>query len=590
MNPKLYSAPEVASMLGIKVDTLYRYARNGKLRALKIGKLWRFAMADIEEFTPSHRYLASPVCSKPMLLPEILRDTARKFEQRIAVICGASQRSYAEIDLLSDRFAHALLEKGIEPGDRVVVILANSVEFVIACFGIWKARAIVVAEDGAIRPNSFMHVLEETQPTALVVDRNVAVQLEGMQDPLRNLRAILVKDQTFAISPRANIHVESLEAVLEFGTRSAAVCLDGARADDVVSISYTSGSTGTPKGVTHTHQSWLAAAEFTRDYLQLSARDKILIPLPLHHAYAFRQILAYLSAGGTVEITADIFQALRLLRQQRPTALLLVPAACNIIIDHFPSILQEADCFLRYTEVGAAPLVPQRLQQLRKLLPSTPIHVPYGLTEARVGFLKAGPDGLLNQISKVSPGLEVRVVDIKGHPVQTGQTGEIVLKGRGLMKGYWNKPPAEQDGLHDAWFHSGDMGRLTNLGEIALLGRIDDVIKVGGRKVNPLEVEAILNNHSGVVESAVARLPDPQGILEQELHAFVVLKKDAAASESELLAHCRQHLEPYKIPARIHVRLSLPKSSVGKLQRHLLASEQAATTNLSKEASYASSD
>jgi len=103
-------------------------------------------------------------------------------------------------------------------------------------------------------------------------------------------------------------------------------------------------------------------------------------------------------------------------------------------------------------------------------------------------------------------------------------------------------------------------------------------------------VEAILNNHSGVVESAVTGLPDPRGILEQELHAFVVIKKDADASESELLAHCRQHLEPYKIPARIHVRLFLPKSSVGKLQRHLLASEQAVKTNLSQETCYASSD
>ena len=144
------------------------------------------------------------------------------------------------------------------------MVLANSVEFVIACFGIWKARAIVVAEDGAIRPNSFIHVLEETQPTALVVDRNMVAQLEGMQDPLRYVRAIFVKEQTFAIFPRAN--VESLEAVLESETCSAAVCLDGVRVDDVVSISYTSGSTGTPKGVTHTHQSWLAAAEFTRDY------------------------------------------------------------------------------------------------------------------------------------------------------------------------------------------------------------------------------------------------------------------------------------------------------------------------------------
>lgn len=505
------------------------------------------------------------------LLVDILCEAARKPEQQSGVVCGATRTSYAEIDLFSDRLAKALVEKGIEPGDRVVTVLASSVEFVIACFAVWKARAIVVPEDSAIRPTNLLHILKETEPAALIVERKVAAQLQGMRDALPYLRAIFVKDRTFALS-------------------DLAVWPTGGRPDDVVSITYTSGSTGPPKGVMHTHESWHAGAAFTRDYVGLSPNDKIIIPLPLHHAYAFRQILAYLLAGGTVLIAADIYQALKLMREQRPTALLLVPAACNIIIDHFGSILHEADSFLRYIEIGSASITPGRLQRLQELLPTTSVHLAYGLTEARVGFLEPGSDGLFNRIARLSPGLELQVIDGQGQPVAKGQTGEIVLRGTGLMRGYWRTPPAEQERLRNQGFRTGDIGRVDSNGKVALLGRLDHVLKIGGRKVDPIDVETVLNRHPTVVESVVTGLPDPRGIFELELHAFVVLRSDATTKETELLAHCRQQLEPYKIPVRIHFRTSLPKSAVGKVQRHLLAVEQAAPLSAARAEYHASAD
>jgi long-chain acyl-CoA synthetase len=569
---KLYSAPEVASQLAIELDTLYRYARVGDLRGLKIGKLWRFTEADVQEFIHSRRYLVYPKSNCSMLLSQILREIAQRPREQGSITCRTTRISYAEIDFLSDRLAAALVRRGIGPGSRVVMVLPNSVEFVIACFAIWKVRAIVVPEDTTIRPNNFRHILEETQPAAVIVDSNLAVQLEGMHGALDCVKVIFLKDCAFALSTLAGIAVESLDAVLQCGARATALPA-GARPDEVVSITYTSGSSGAPKGVMHTHESWLAGAAFTRDYLEISAKDKIVVPLPLHHAYAFRQILAYLLTGGSVVIAADIYSALRLITEERPTALLLVPAACNILIDHFASVLRKADSILRYVEIGSGAMTPEGLNSLKGLLPDVQLYLSYGLTEARVGFLKPGPDGLLNKIASYSPGLQLQVVDSQDQPVAQGQTGEIVLRGRGLMKGYWGDPPAAQERLRSRGLRTGDMGRVECGGEVALLGRLDDVLKVAGHKISPLEVERTLNRHPAVRESVVAGLPDPGGIMEQELHAFVVLRTDAASSASELLAYCRQSLEPHKVPARIHLLASLPKSPLGKVQRQLLIPE-----------------
>jgi long-chain acyl-CoA synthetase len=193
-----------------------------------------------------------------------------------------------------------------------------------------------------------------------------------------------------------------------------------------------------------------------------------------------------------------------------------------------------------------------------------------------VGYLAPVAHGRRKRIVAVSPGLEVRLVDSVGQPVAPGEMGEIVLRGRGLMKGYWGRPVTEHETLTREGFATGDMGRLDGRGHIELLGRRDEMLKVGGRKVSPMEVEAALDQHSAVAESAVIGRADPQAIFENQLHAFVVLR-DASqpVTTADLLDHCRLYLEPYKLPARIHVLASLPKSPVGKVLRRALASADA---------------
>jgi len=498
------------------------------------------------------------------LLPDLLKKAHSRPSGNI--ISRSSRLTLEQLDALSDRLALALRDHQVQKSDRVVMLLPTSVEFVIACFAIWKIGAICVPADPAVRSAFLTHILKETAPAALLVNHDFEKHLQPATIP-DSVKTFFVKGPTGEILI-PNVAVKSLDELLApKATRPLQPV--SAIPDDVVSVNYTSGSTGIPKGVMHTHESWLAAAAFTRDEVGLSLEDKILIPLPLHHAYAFRQILAYLLAGGSIVLAADVYEGLKLLSEEHPSALLLVPAACNILIDHFASILVKASARLRYIEVGTAATDSQRLQALSKLLPVTQIYLPYGLTEARVGFLKIGPDKLPNRIARTPPGLSVDLMDQSGRKVDGGEIGEIVLKGKGLMKGYWRYPESEKM-LKQEGFRTGDLGRRDSSGEIALLGRVDSVLKIGGRKVVPSEVETVLNQCPEVAECAVAGRPDPRGILETELHAFVVLHKGAKINDTILIEHCRTHLEPYKVPARIHLVGSLPKSSIGKVQRHVL--------------------
>jgi len=508
----------------------------------------------------------------PRLLSEILCNAARKSGQG-GFVCGGVQTTYADIDLFSDRLAKALIEKGVKPGDRVVTVLPNSVEFICACFAIWKSGAIIVPEHTSIPPTNLRRILVDVLPRVIIIDSGGLQRLGHVIEPFLGVKAIFVKHFPLILPGCTGIHLGSLETVLKSEVELCGTLPTRGSPADVVSITYTSGSTGNSKGVMHTHDSWLAGVEFTHDYLGLSEGDKIVVSLPLHHGLAFRHILAYLLAGGTVLIATDIYQALRLVRKEHPTALLLVPAAANIAIEHFAAVLREAGSYLRYVEIGSAAMATEQLERLCDLLPNTKVHLPYGLTEARVGYLDRGAHGLLNRVVAISPGLKLRVVDDEGRSVAPGETGEILLQGRGLMKGYWGGAGTEWKAIQDQGFRTRDMGRVDINGEVELLGRLDNVLKIGGRKVNPMEVEMVLNGHPNLVESAVVGLPDASGILEFVLHAFVVPRANTGLGQSEIMAHCRQYLEPYKLPTQIHFRSSLPRSPVGKIIRQALATE-----------------
>jgi excisionase family DNA binding protein len=577
MNIELCCAEEVAHALGIQLDTLYRYARKGRIRGMKVGKSWRFLNADIQEFLQQHQYSAKtvedsqPTQVQPSLLPDILRHAALQSGVQRAITCGGAEASYADLDRASDLLADRLLSHGVVPDDRVLILLSNSLEFIAACFAVWKAGAIVVAEDPAMRDQDLCLTLRDCSPQALMVDRAVAERLDARRHGLEDLRVVYVKDQTFGLSGLDGLRVESLNSALENKTSPALLRLNNSSPDDTATITYPGGAAGRGQGVMNTHKNWLAGAAFTAEYLGLTKQDILLLPLPLHQSLAMRQMLAYVRAGARIILASDLDQGLKLLKDQPPSALALRPDSVKPLLEGSSPPLQELAASLRYVEIGSALLEEGRFESLRRLLPNTPIHASCNLTEAQAAFLKAGPDGLLNRISRLPPTLSLSIVDEHRREVPPGQSGRILLKGSGLMKGFWGQSE-HQTALHFlGGYCNGCRAATDKRGEVILLGRMEETLNIRGHKINPAEVEAVLRRHASVAECAVVGLLDGAGGFEMKMHAFVSPTSNGAMlTERDLKTYCRAFLPSGKVPARIHFQASLPKSADGRILRQTL--------------------
>jgi excisionase family DNA binding protein len=208
MKIELHSAEKVAETLGVELDTLYRYARKGKIPALKVGKSWRFLDDDVREFLQSQRY--------PVKTPALQTSLpAPKEPSHHSFRAGSGEISYAEVEAASHLLADSLLANGIVPGDLVLVLLSNSLEFVIGCFAVWKTGAILVPENPALKAEDLRQILEKCSPQALIMDQEVAERLESQHFDFENIRVVYVKDRPFSLSNHGSTHVESLDAVLD---------------------------------------------------------------------------------------------------------------------------------------------------------------------------------------------------------------------------------------------------------------------------------------------------------------------------------------------------------------------------------------
>jgi long-chain acyl-CoA synthetase len=502
----------------------------------------------------------------PRLLPDVLRVAANASGDQVKVVSSTERFSYAEIDLYSDRLAGRLMAHGIQPGDRVMIGLPNSADFIIACFAVWKIRAVVVALDPCAMAANLRGILEKVEPTALIAERGFAEKVLETPASLRLFRVFFLANNGGSALAAGRIAVEPMQSATARESGPARLPA-GAQPDELATITFTSGSTNEPKGVMHTHESILACASFTQSYLKLSQLDVVMLPLPLHHVLAFRRFLTCFLAQCELVLAPNIF-IMKQFSETRPSGLVLVPSACNLLIDSFAAFLQKAGECLRYVEIGSEPMSLERLHALQAILPSTRIHLTYGLTEGRVGYLGAGPNGVFDRLDRSNHGLEIEVIDREGHPVEQGETGEILLSGAGLFKGYWGDPIAAQDTLRLCGFRTGDLGMVDESGRIRLIGRLDDIIKVGGHKIHPREIEAVLQRHPSVAEAVVVGHHDPGATMESVLHAFVVCRLGFTVSDSELLAYCKEHLELYKVPAAVCFRESFPKTALGKIQRN----------------------
>lgn len=510
-----------------------------------------------------------------MLTHSLLEASAARSPESIAVIDVRRAVNYGELDRLANRFANLLATYGVQRGDRVVIALENSIEWVGAYFGTQKAGAVPVPLPGGQRSDRLAHAIEDAQPSAALLDAAAARDLAPTH-PAAKVRTLFVtsrKPLADTNTPRA-VHLEpALDAASDAPVDIR--CID----QDLAAIIYTSGSTGEPRGVMLTHRNLVSNARSIVDYLALSNADRVMCVLPLYYVYGLSLLHTHVAVGGSLVLdNRFIFPnvVLQAMRDLHVTGFAGVPSTFALLLHK--SNLDAIDLpSLRYVTQAGGGMPLTQIRQWLERGPRVPFFVMYGATEAsaRLAFLE--PDRLADKTGSIGrpiPNVEILVLLDDGAVAQVGEVGELVARGSNVSRGYWNHPGETAARFGPQGYRTGDLGYRDDDGYFYLVGRRHDMIKVGGNRVGAREIEDVLHAFPGVFEAAV--VPAPHAILGEVPCAFVALAGGAAVAPADILAFCRERLAPYKIPEQIIVTRELPKiAGVGKIDRLALRAEAA---------------
>jgi acyl-CoA synthetase (AMP-forming)/AMP-acid ligase II len=481
---------------------------------------------------------------------ELLRAAAAVHPDREAYVHGEKRVTYAWLDRAADGFAATLLDRGVQRGDVVCLLLPSSIKFATCYLGALRAGAITSALNLRLGPAEKASILERTEPAVTVVGDDVEVP-EGVEAG----REIHVSElgHAFAADPPP-----AFPAV----ARTDAAC-----------VVWTSGTTGQPKGAVYDHD---AMAAISRNIGELTRPgDRRLLALPFAHVGYMTRMWDELSNGTTIVLVGEPWSAqetLRLIRHEGITMATGVPTQWSLVLAH--ADVERTDFSrLRVAALGGASIAPELVRQIHKVL-GCPVITRYTSTEAGVctsTLVSDDYDVIATTVGRPAPEVELRIVDTAGGGEQpVGEVGEVCCKSPAMMLGYWRDPARTAEVIDaDGWLHTGDLGVVGADGNLRIVGRLKEMYIRGGYNVYPAEVEAALAEHPSVARAAVVGVPDP--VLGEVGVAFVVPEPDSAPPTLEgLRSWCRDRLADYKAPDRLELVDDLPVTSMLKVDKRAL--------------------
>lgn len=510
-----------------------------------------------------------------MLLHEPFETTARHQAHKVALVAGAARHTYGALATRADALAATLARHGVVRGDRVLLATRNSTEMVIAIYATLKVGAIFSPVGPNLKAAKLGYILNDCRPTCVIVDGGTASCELAKVDSLAGVRLLVVVGAIGTRAPQAGATLAFSEAVAD----AAADFRRPASIDqDLAAIIYTSGSTGDPKGVMLSHLNMLSAANAVTSYLGLASSDSIFCALPLSFDYGLYQILMAFQIGARVVLEPSFafpVQALEVMEREGVTVFPGVPTmfALLMALENLGDFRLER---LRIMTNTAAALPLAHIEAIRQQFPQARLFSMYGLTECkRVSYLP--PEALAHRPGSVGRGMpnqEVYLIDAHGRRLPPGSTGELVVRGSNVMRGYWGKARESAECLRpgpypgESVLHTGDIFRMDEEGYLYFVGRKDDMIKSRGEKVSPREIENVLHDIDGVLEAAVIGVPDP--VLGEAIQAYLILKPGARQRPGDILSICRSRLEPFMVPRAVAIVDALPKSENGKVDKKVL--------------------
>jgi long-chain acyl-CoA synthetase len=498
-------------------------------------------------------------------IPARFRETAARFGESIGVCSDQGDWSYAALDRASDGVAGALAAAGIREGDRVGLLCGNGAEFVIGYLAVLKAGGTLVPINLLLNPKEMAYILADSGAVGLIhheaFDAAAAAALEG--------------PTAVAVRVRIGATRSDDPAMLDLGAMMHSAQPAPARARDprqaTAAILYTSGTTGRPKGAMLSHANLIANADGVAQALALTPADRILVVLPMFHAFAATVgVLTPLLHGlGIVPVSRfDPGAISAAIGRYGASIFLGVPSLYGVLLRLDAEMLAQWLSVRVCVSGGAA--MPAALMTAFQERFGIPILEGDGPTEC-------GPVTCVNPIAGVRkpgsigppiPTVETRILDPEGREVPDGAYGEVCVRGPSVMQGYHNQPEATRESFFGDWFRTGDLGYRDADGYVYLVDRIKDLIITNGMNVYPRAVEEALYAHPEVAEAAVVGDPDAR---HGEIPvAHVVLRAGSSASEAALRAWCRDHLGRHEVPRRLIIRDALPKNAAGKILKREL--------------------
>jgi acyl-CoA synthetase (AMP-forming)/AMP-acid ligase II len=465
----------------------------------------------------------------------------------------------------TNQLANALLDKGIKDGSSVLLLGKNSLSWLESYFAVLKTGAWVIPLNFRFTDEEILFCTQVAEPAAIIFDQEFASRIEANRDAMSSVKSLV------CMGTAQSRHMEDLETVIQKGsTVSPNLSLDD---EKPCALYFTSGTTGTPKPVLVTHANLFCTAITERTNSRLNQKDSLLMMPPLYHL-AIGHLLGVLTAGGkTVLLTEKITPRYILESMEREKIsylFLLVPWALDLLeaLDK-KQLSQEAYDLSawRFTQMGAQPIPPSIVRRLKTFFPTMRFDTTYGLSESSgPGVVHLGIDNehKLGATGKESSTWYARIVDLKGDDLPTGQVGELIVKGNGVMYAYYKNPELTAQTIVDGWLHTGDLAMRDEDGFIFIVDRKKDLVNCGGENIYPAEVEQVLIQHAKIYDVAVIGTPNER--LGEIVTAVIQTVSGETLSEGEVNAFCKNHLPRYKRPRAI-IFDTVPRSLTGKIEK-----------------------
>ena len=532
---------------------------------------------------------------KPITLPDYLENSAQKFPDRTALFFEGFKLTYRQLNDMVNRFAASLNALGIEKGDRVAIVLPNVIPCVVGYYASLKIGAVTVMNNPACSDAELQYQFTDSGAKILIT-------LDVLVDRLADLRSgsgvnqiiytslgdylPLAKSISFSLTGSKSglkTKIKARDSILRWKDLMASRYPHPAdcelQLDDIAMLQYTGGTTGISKGVILTHANLSCQIQQINAWFPTFARrdEVILGGLPFFHSFGLTCAMnnAVFAGWGNVLVAKPSAQnLLTAIRKYKPTFAPLVPTMYIGMLQH-PDIRKTDLKCIKACFSGSAPL-PVEVMKRFEAMTGAAISEGFGLTESSP-ITHANPFQGKRKVGSVGlpfPDTQCRIVDLDegSREMGVGQTGELVIKGPQVMRGYWKNPEETANVLKEGWLHTGDIARMDEEGYFYIVDRKKDMIISAGYNVYPREIDEVIYGHPNVQEACAIGLPHP--VRGEQVKVFVVLTKAETTSKEELVAYCKERLADYKLPNQIEFRTELPKSSVGKILRKVLRDEE----------------